>query len=246
MDKDQIVELISNNRLQEAIEAMEQASRGTHLHNQIILLAASFAEYTQLNRNATQDFQTLEVQRSRIITNLLSLLDDVSREKNSQSSATAAIATPAPQTYAAPGANTSTTKSRKWMWYAGGGLLLVIILIAIFSNGSGEGDEIVPSEVTTTTADESINGQNVSLVYFGDGTKELGEYREESGGWVEKDYADGNEFHFQEASRDEWSVYLYDPARGAKIQLDLYKKSIKYSDNNNTDPFEVYKIMGTE
>ena len=32
---------------------------------------------------------------------------------------------------------------------------------------------------------------------------------------------DGKDFNFKEANRDEWSVYLHDPARYVSIQLDL-------------------------
>ena len=66
IDRDTIVEFISDNRLQEALQALEKLTRGTHLHNQVVVLSSSYAEYSQLNRNAAQDFQTLEMQRTRI------------------------------------------------------------------------------------------------------------------------------------------------------------------------------------
>jgi len=37
-------------------------------------------------------------------------------------------------------------------------------------------------------------------------------------------------FEFIESARDEWSVYLDDPSRKASIQIDLYRKKIRYSD----------------
>jgi len=245
MDRDQIVELISDNRLQEAIDAIENASRGTHLHNQIILLSSSFAEYSQLNRNATQDFQTLEVQRARIISNLLALLDELSRAKTQKPSA---AATPSPNPFAPPPAP-KTSAGRKWIWYAAGGLLVVIVLIIALSGGSDDADTFDDTMTTEEPALEegTINGENVSLVAFGDGTQELGTYSQQQGYWLEESFGDGAQtFKFQEVGRDEWSVYLFDSARQINIRLDLYQQTVNYSDQNNPEERVLYRITGAE
>ena len=43
MDRNYIVELIKANRLQEALKALEEASKGGYLHNDIINISAAFS-----------------------------------------------------------------------------------------------------------------------------------------------------------------------------------------------------------
>ncbi|TAE53827.1 MAG: hypothetical protein EAZ89_07105, partial [Bacteroidetes bacterium] len=80
MGRTQIIELVKLNRLNEAIGLLEKATQATPMYNQVILLSATYSEYIQSSRNATQDFQTLEVLRARIVNNILWYLDELSPE----------------------------------------------------------------------------------------------------------------------------------------------------------------------
>ena len=77
MDKNQVIELIKQNRLGEAIELIEKASSGTDLHTDIIMLASAYSDYAKKNRHATHDINTLEAKRNRITHQLLAYLDEV-------------------------------------------------------------------------------------------------------------------------------------------------------------------------
>ncbi len=52
--------------------------------------------------------------------------------------------------------------------------------------------------------------------------------------WIEYDKNENARFRFKETARDIWSVYLLDDSRNVKIQLDLHRKMIIYSDANTT------------
>lgn len=80
MGRTQIIELVKLNRLNEAIGLLEKATQATPMYNQVIILSATYSEYIQSSRNATQDFQTLEVLRARIVNNILWYLDELSPE----------------------------------------------------------------------------------------------------------------------------------------------------------------------
>ena len=47
---------------------------------------------------------------------------------------------------------------------------------------------------------------------------------------------------FKETHRDAWSIYLYDAPQKTKLQLDLYRKKVTYSDSNNPTPRDLYNI----
>lgn len=128
MDKNYIIELLKANRLQEALKAIEQASEGSHLHNQVIMLSSSYAEYVQLNRSATQDFQTLEMQRAKITNSLLSFLDELAPEDFEKADVQQTRIYQTPQT-PQPSATIGINKN---YLYIGGGILLLIILYFAF------------------------------------------------------------------------------------------------------------------
>ena len=250
INRDNIVELISDNRLQEALQALEKLTRGTHLHNQVVVLSSSYAEYTQLNRNAAQDFQTLEMQRTRISNSLLSFLDELSPEDYQKA---AHIPTPVVQT---PSQLTSAGVNYKWLFIGGGGVLALIILIAVFSNnnnGSTNSSAVVPElqteqtnsndaqTHTTPTTEESAT--SIKLVEFGKNSQIIGVYRQiDDQNWVEKSYSNNSSFKFHEENRDALSVYLHDPSRNIDIKLDLETNAIYYSDKKRKD-VEIYKII---
>lgn len=237
MDRNYIVELIKDNRLQEALKAIEKASKGSHLHNEIIMLSSSYSEYSQLNRSATQDFQTLEIQRAKITNSLLSYLDELSPEELAQ--------VDVPQKaihYAEPIAQTTKTTGidPKMYMYAAGALLLLVIAYFVFTkSNTGETESMLnttsqPAFVEhnatqTKNNNSSITGKNVGLVEFNAGQGKLGTYDNDGNSWVEE--ANGRSFRFKEVNRDDWSVYLRDDSRGVNIQLNLYTKEVKYSDD---------------
>lgn len=79
-----------------------------------------------------------------------------------------------------------------------------------------------------SSTSSSINGKNVSMVYFNGGSYKF-QGASKGNMWSENG-ADGKvKFIFNQQMRDEWSVYLYDPKRNVKIQLDLHRKKVIYS-----------------
>ena len=62
--------------------------------------------------------------------------------------------------------------------------------------------------------------------------RKLGRYVQTgTGKWKEIPKSpDGTTFHFNETNRDMWSVYLHDPSRNVRIQIDLHTRKIYYSD----------------
>ena len=253
INRDTIVELISDNRLNEALQALEKLTRGTHLHNQVVVLCSSYAEYSQLNRNATQDFQTLEMQRTRISNSLLSFLDELSPDDYQKA---VHVPTPVVQTPVQ-----SSGVNYKWLFIGGGGVLALIILIAIFSGGGSQSNNTsatVPAQTEQTIHEQSNDNQNqstptteasatsIKLVEFGKNSQILGVYRQvDDQTWVEKSYSNDKSFKFHEENRDASAVYLLDPTRNIYIKLDLERNAIYYSDKNRED-VELYKIINAQ
>ncbi len=270
MDKNYIIELIQENRLQEAIKAIEKASKGSHLHNQVIMLSSSYAEYTELNRSATEDFETLQMQRAKITNRLLSVLDEISPEDLEK------VTPPTPKqassavpqaTYAPPQAEAATFGGidKKWLMYGGGALALLLVIYLIVSKiGAADEDMDIPettvaaqnsnndaehahADATQGKGQEAITGRNVRFALFRTPNGEERQYREYAyGKWVEENIAhpDATQpFKFDETKRDDGSVYMRDESRavGITIQLDLVKKQIKYSDDKGK-AFVLYQI----
>lgn len=181
MDRNTIVEFISDNRLQEALQALEKLTRGTHLHNQVVVLSSSYAEYSQLNRNASQDFQTLEMQRTRISNSLLSFLDELSPDDYQK----AEYAEPS---FKQPPVQPSSAKY-KWLLIGGGGVFALLALIGLLAENkdvSTNTTAMVPSQTEQTVQQESNDNQthstpttkvsaaSLKLVEFGKNSEILG------------------------------------------------------------------------
>jgi hypothetical protein len=74
----------------------------------------------------------------------------------------------------------------------------------------------------------SVNGRNVTIVL----TRPAEFVLMPLGRWIEIG-ANGNTNNFVEEKRDEWSVYLFDASREVRLQFDLSKKQIFYSDSSS-------------
>ncbi len=209
MDRNYIVELIKANRLQEALKAIEKASEGSHLHNQAIMLSSSYAEYAQLNRTATQDFQTLEMQRAKITNSLLSFLDELAPEDFDKITASQARTT---HTHTAP---TTDGIDKKKYWYGAGGLVLVLLLIFFLTR---------PHDEPATNADV-LNGLTASYVSYNGG-----HYQKDGSSWIEE-LDNGEKFRLKEVSTEECCVELRDDVRGMNVHLDLTLKQINSTDD---------------
>jgi len=87
------------------------------------------------------------------------------------------------------------------------------------------------------------NGRDVTDVVFASGGVTRGQYRQVGAGtWEESAAGGGGSFQFQEAGRDDWSVYLRDSSRGVDIQLDLWRKQVLYSQDGGGEKRALYDI----
>lgn len=87
-------------------------------------------------------------------------------------------------------------------------------------------------------AQAATNGRNVNVV-----SVEQGTFRQiSSNQWVEQNKQGQRVFSFTETHRDDWSVYLHDASRNVRLQLDMHRKIVGYSDANNTTKRDLYRI----
>ena len=94
-------------------------------------------------------------------------------------------------------------------------------------------------------AQASTTGRNVNLVEFGDASSSLGTFRQiGKTQWIEQDKQGQKTFSFSQTQRDDWSVYLLDSSRNVRLQLDLHRKMVRYSDPQ-TPIRDQYKILSS-
>jgi len=60
--------------------------------------------------------------------------------------------------------------------------------------------------------------------------------------WIEST-ADGQRFEWQQAMRDEWSIYLDDRSRGFVMQLDLHTTKVTYGTGGNRQQYNLCNIV---
>ncbi len=221
MDKNYIIELLKANRLQEAIKAIEKASEGSHLHNQVIMLSSSYAEYVQLNRSATQDFQTLEMQRAKITNSLLSFLDELAPEAFDK-----ADVPQTRRTYSPP-APTTGGIDKKWYYMGGGALLLLLILIF-----SPKGND------TSVAQTNELNGYTVKTVSY----QADGHFIKDGESWIQTQGGETSRYVVNET--ETCCVHLRDNMGGLNVVLDLTLGRITWQNDNGTNSF--MPIIGVE
>lgn len=84
-----------------------------------------------------------------------------------------------------------------------------------------------------------VTGINVRTASHAQGSYRQGDGRN----WGEYNQKGEKTFSFVEEARDEWSVYLFDPARNVRVQIDLYRKKVRYAENGA--PYaDLYDVTG--
>jgi hypothetical protein len=86
----------------------------------------------------------------------------------------------------------------------------------------------------------AVTGQTVTSVNTPTGQFKAQPFRK----WVEQG-TDGASFTFDEQNRDAWSVYLADPSRGVRLQIDLHRKQVFYADATSPGMRPLYGIVGS-
>ncbi|MBV6425974.1 MAG: hypothetical protein KIPDCIKN_00465 [Haliscomenobacter sp.] len=102
MSKDQLRELIAQNRLKETIDTLMALTRNTRLFDEVIHQSSRFAQYEKLIIQGTEETDTLEQRRDKISIALLHLVDQLPEDIGSSSSPI-----PAPGTGTTTGSNSS-------------------------------------------------------------------------------------------------------------------------------------------
>jgi membrane-bound inhibitor of C-type lysozyme len=97
-----------------------------------------------------------------------------------------------------------------------------------------------PPVTSQPQASAGVNGFTVgAVIHPGGSFNAVG-----NGQWQETDAQGRVSFHFQEETRDEWSVYLFDASRNVSLQLDLHRGQVLYG--VGAEPKRVlYQITGS-
>jgi len=99
---------------------------------------------------------------------------------------------------------------------------------------------MIATAAPALAADASATGANVRSAAYGQGSYRQTAVRT----WGEFDKAGKQTNAFVEEARDEWSVFLFDPARKVRIQIDLYRKKIRYAENGGSYA-DLYDVTGS-
>lgn len=104
---------------------------------------------------------------------------------------------------------------------------------------------LVLSFMLSVAVQANTNGRNVNVLEFGDNSGKLGIFRQISKNqWIEQNKQGEQTFSFNQTQRDDWSVYLLDSSRNVRLQLDLHRKVVSYSDPQ-TPLRDQYKILSS-
>ena len=96
------------------------------------------------------------------------------------------------------------------------------------------------ASVPAAAAEVPATGANVRSVTYPQGM-----YRQTGPrAWGEFDKSGKQTNAFVEDARDEWSVFLFDPARNVRVQIDLYRKKIRYTENGGSYA-DLYDVTGS-
>lgn len=82
---------------------------------------------------------------------------------------------------------------------------------------------LAPAAGPVLAQEAGVNGTNVARVEFNQGSVIQ---KAAAKVWVEYDPAGNAINRFEERSRDEWSVYLYDPSRNMRLAVDLHRREL--------------------
>lgn len=92
----------------------------------------------------------------------------------------------------------------------------------------------------------NVSGFDAKTVEYANGFfTQSGTSAQGVGLWYEAANTSGNSFDFVEVARDEWSVYLKDPSRDVRIQLDMWRGEILYA-SGNAEMRPLYDIIGAD
>lgn len=96
------------------------------------------------------------------------------------------------------------------------------------------------ASLAASNGSDAVTGKTVTSVNTPTGQFKAQPFRK----WVEQG-SDGATFTFDEQNRDAWSVYLSDPTRGVRLQIDLHRKQIFYADGTAPQMRPLYGIVGS-
>lgn len=77
MKKETITHLIEDNRLKEALELLKQATKSTHLENQVIILSANYEENVKMANIGMESPTFILEKRAQIVNGLLNITDNL-------------------------------------------------------------------------------------------------------------------------------------------------------------------------
>lgn len=92
---------------------------------------------------------------------------------------------------------------------------------------------LAPAAAPVAAQEAGVNGTNVARVEFNQGSVIQ---KAAAKVWVEYDPAGNAINRFEERSRDEWSVYLYDPTRNLRLAVDLHRRELIIVGDNGDLP----------
>jgi hypothetical protein len=89
---------------------------------------------------------------------------------------------------------------------------------------------------------ERVDGSNLVRVEFAGGW-----FEQRGGRWTEYGLDGRARFHFEEISRDEWSVYMLDRSRNVEIQLDVFRHMVTFAENGGrrTDLYPITEVTAS-